>query len=66
MGQGQLGGLLKQGFGGDCIKGDGGKKEKKYEFVVLLLCVGCKQWKQKGFEVVVWLFVVIFVIKCKL
>jgi 26S proteasome regulatory subunit T2 len=66
MGQGQSGGLPKQGPGGDRNKGDGAKKEKKYEPAAPPTRVGRKQRKQKGSEAAARLPVVTPATKCKL
>ena len=66
MGQGQSGGLPKQGPGGERNKGDGQKKEKKYEPAAPPTRVGRKQRKQKGSEAAARLPVVTPATKCKL
>jgi 26S proteasome regulatory subunit T2 len=66
MGQGQSGGLPKQNPGGDRNKGDGAKKEKKYEPAAPPTRVGRKQRKQKGSEAAARLPVVTPATKCKL
>lgn len=67
MGQGQSGGLPRQGGApGDRKGADGQKKEKKYEPAAPPTRVGRKQRKQKGPEAAARLPVVTPATKCKL